>query len=228
MGRLEEAIAAVRRAREIDPLALVVHHLAAWIYFHARRFDEVIEICRKVLDMEPNYVLGYFWLGLACAEKGMHEEALTALRRAADIAQSPAIPGYLGPLGHACACAGLSEEASQCYERLARPGQAFWVDPYHLAVVRVGLGEPDLAFECLEQAYTDRSLYLTIWAKGDPRLDPLRADPRFDDLLRRLGLGPRRAGWLGPIEIRNSKNQTSPNSHFGFIPRICPPSEATP
>jgi tetratricopeptide (TPR) repeat protein len=143
------------------------------------------------LEMEPNYGLAYFWLGFACTEKGMHEEAVTALRRARELMQ---VPGVMGPLGHACARAGLREEAGQWYERLARAGQSFCVDPYHLALAQVALGESDQAFDSLERAYADRSLWLTIWVKQDPRLDPLRADPRFDDLLRRLGLGPR---WVG-------------------------------
>jgi TolB-like protein/Tfp pilus assembly protein PilF len=190
MGRADEAIAAVRRAQKIDPLALVVHHLAAWVYFHARRFDEVIELCRKALEMEPTYVLCHFWLGLASTEKGIHEEALTALRRMTDIVQAS---NSIGSLGHACARAGLKEAARHCYERLTRPDQPFCVDPYHLAIIQVGLGS-DAAFESLEKAYAERSLFLTIWVKADPRLDPLRADPRFDDLLRRLGPGPR---WVG-------------------------------
>ena len=137
--------------------------------------------------MEPNYGLCHLWLGLACTEKGMHEEALTALRRAREIMQ---VPINLGFLGHACARARIREEAKQLCEQLARPSQTFCVDPYNLALVHVGLGEIEQAFESLERAYAERSLFLTIWAKADPRLDPLRADPRFDDLLRRLGLSP--------------------------------------
>jgi len=140
--------------------------------------------------MEPNYAVCYFWLGLGHSERGMHEEALAAFRTVGEVAQAPAIPSWLGYLGHAYARAGLREEARQCYERLALPDQAFYVDPYHLALVQVGLGECDRAFESLEKSYSDRSLWLTIWANTDPRLDPLRADPRFDDLLRRLGLSP--------------------------------------
>jgi tetratricopeptide (TPR) repeat protein len=185
MDRVEEAVTSVRRAREIDPLALVVHHFAAWAYFHARRFDEVIELCRKAFDMEPNYAVCLFWLGVACTEKGMHAEALTALRKAMETLQGPV---SIGILGHACARAGLTEEAESLYERLARPGEAFCVDPYHAATIEVGLKKFDKAFEYLEMAFAERSLFLTFWAKADPRLDPLRTDPRFHDLLRKLNL----------------------------------------
>jgi tetratricopeptide (TPR) repeat protein len=185
MGMAEEAITSVRRAREIDPLALIVHHFAAWGYFHARRFDEVMELCRKALDMEPNYGVCLIWLGLACTEKGMHREALAALRRAMEMLQGPV---SVAMLGHACARAGLTEEAESCFERLALPGRAFCVDPYHIATVEVGLKKFDKAFEYLETAFAERSLFLTFWAEADPRLDPLRADPRFDDLLRKLNL----------------------------------------
>jgi eukaryotic-like serine/threonine-protein kinase len=188
MGRPDEAVAEIRRAQEIDPLALVVHHFAAWVYFHAHRFDEVIETCRKALEMEPNYGISRLWLGFACTEKGLHEEALNALQRARELLQG--IPVVVGSLGHAYARGGFEEEARQYYERLAHAGQTFHLDPYHLAIVQIGLGELEQAFESLERAYAERSLFLTIWAKADPRLDPLRANPRFADLLRRLGLPP--------------------------------------
>ncbi len=111
MGRLDEAVTAVRRALDSDPLSLVLHHHAAWIYFLARRYDEAIEQCRKALQMEPNYPLCQAWLGLACTERSMHREALTALQQARENLQD--VPFAIGGLGHAYARAGFREEARQ-------------------------------------------------------------------------------------------------------------------
>jgi tetratricopeptide (TPR) repeat protein len=82
MGRSDEAIALIREAQQIDPLSLVVFHHAAWVHYHARRYDEAIAYCREALEMEPNYPLCAIWMGLAYTEKGMHGEAVTALQRA--------------------------------------------------------------------------------------------------------------------------------------------------
>jgi len=144
-----------------------------------------VELCRKALDMEPNYGVCLLWLGVACTEKGTHKEALTALRRAMEMLQGPV---SVAMLGHDYARAGLREEAESCFERLDRQGQVFCVDPYHIATIEVGLKKCDEAFEYLETAFAERSLFLTFWAKADPRLDPLRTDPRFNDLLHKLNL----------------------------------------
>jgi TolB-like protein/Flp pilus assembly protein TadD len=192
MGRCDEAIAAICRAQEIDPLSLVLHHHAAWVYWHARRYDEVIACCREALEMEPNFALCTLWLGVACTEKGMHEEAVTSLRKAQEGLM--AVPVAIGFHGHACARAGRKAEAEDLLQQFVKPGQPFYADPYHVSLIQVGLGEFELALDSLEKAYRERSLFLTCWAKRDPRLDPLRAYPRFDNLLRQIGVGTDRSG----------------------------------
>lgn len=191
MGRCDEAIAGICRAQEIDPLSLVLHHHAAWVYWHARRYDEVIACCREALEMEPNFALCTLWLGVACTEKGMHEEAVTSLRKAQEGLM--AVPVAIGFHGHACARAGRKAEAEDLLQQFVKPGQPFYADPYHVSLIQVGLGQFELALDSLEKAYRERSLFLTCWAKRDPRLDPLRAYPRFDNLLRRIGVGTDRS-----------------------------------
>jgi len=187
MGRSDEAIALVREAQQIDPLSLVVLHHTAWVHYHARRYDEAIAYAREVLEMEPNYSLSSIWLGLAYTEKGMHGEAVTALQRAREGLIN--VPFAIGFLGHACARAGRRAEAEGLLRQLVKPGQRFSCDPYQESLIQVGLGEFEQALDSLEKAYQERSLSLACFAKCDPRLDPLRVNPRFDDLLRMIGVG---------------------------------------
>jgi tetratricopeptide (TPR) repeat protein len=137
--------------------------------------------------MEPNFPLCAIWLGLAYTEKGMHGEALTALQKAREGLIN--LPFAIGFHGHAYARAGRRAEAEDLLQQLVKPGQPFYVDPYYVSLIQVGLGEPERALDSLEKAYQERSLCLTCWAKCDPRLDPLRVYPRFDDLLRLIGVG---------------------------------------
>jgi TolB-like protein/DNA-binding winged helix-turn-helix (wHTH) protein/Flp pilus assembly protein TadD len=184
MGRAEEAITAIWRAQQIDPLSLLIFHHAAWVHIQARRHSEAIEQCRRALELEPNYPWAHLWLGLACTETGVHAEALTALERAVEILGK--VPFAEAALAHALARAGRHSEAAHCLDRLANVDQLY-VDPYHLSLIYTGLGRLDQAIECLEKSYRDGSMWLAMWAKLDPRIDPLRGDRRFDDVLRHLG-----------------------------------------
>jgi serine/threonine-protein kinase len=187
MGHHEQAITAIRKAQKLDPVSLVIHHHSAWVYIHARRYDDAIEQCRRAFEMDPNYSLGHVWSGIAHSQKSMHEEALILLTKAREFLGG--VPFSVAALAHAFATAGRRDQANELLEQLTAPNQRYYVDPYHLAVVYAGLGEPERVFECLEASYRDRSMWLTCWLKPDPRLDPVRADRRFSDLLHRLGVG---------------------------------------
>jgi serine/threonine-protein kinase len=183
-GRFEEAIEAIQTAKKLDPLSLVIHQHAAWVYIHARRYDTAIEECRKALEIDPNYPLGHFWMGVALTQKSMHEQAMTTLEKARGFVD---IPFAAAALAHAYAASGRRNDAETLLQELTTSHEQNFVDPYHLAVVHAALGEPDRVFDLLELAYQDQSIWLTCWLKGDPRLDPVRSDPRFSDLLRRIG-----------------------------------------
>ena len=187
MGRSDEAIALIREAQQIDPLSLVVLHHAAWVHLHARRYDEAIIHCREALEMEPNYPLCTFWLGIAYTEKGMHEEALAFFQKTRKDGLD--VHFVIGAQGHAFARAGRRTEAEDLLRQLANSGQPLCRDSYQESVIQVGLGEFEQALDSLEKAYQERSLCLACWTKCDPRLDPLRVYPRFDDLLRLIGVG---------------------------------------
>ena len=185
-GRLDEGLAHMRRAQELEPLSVVLHHHAAWILWLARRDDDALEECRKAHELDPSFPLPYMWSGLAYEQKSMHEESIGALRKGCELWGGN--PICVGSLAHACAAAGRRDETQQLLRQLEERSQQRYVEPYAMALIHAALGEVDHVFEWLERAYEDRSIWLTTLVKCDPRLDPLRSDPRFRDLLRRMRL----------------------------------------
>ncbi len=185
MGRLEEAVAELRSALELDPLNLVINaNLGAILYFQ-RAYDSAIEQCRKTFELEPNYYFTYWVLGRAYEQKGMPEEAVAALEKSAVL--SGGAPLTLGTLGHAYAACGRVEEARQLLSQLEEKSKTCYVPSIAPSVVLQGLGEKDHTLDRLEQALEERSGFL-IWYNVDPRFDPLRADPRFQAIMRKVGL----------------------------------------
>jgi serine/threonine protein kinase/Flp pilus assembly protein TadD len=186
LGRCEEAVDTMRKAQQLDPLSLVIHQHSAWVNIQARRYDDAIAQCRRAFEIAPDYSLCHFWSGFAYTQMSMHQEAIRELLRARELLDG--IPFSVAALAHAYVLAGQSEEARQLLTQLEAPGQTYYVDSYNLAVVHAALGDTDRAFDSLETAYRDGSLWLSCWARCDPRLDPLRSDARFGSLLRRLGV----------------------------------------
>ena len=184
-GRMEEAIAEVNRAQELDPFSLAISAQRGFLLENARRYDEAIEQLRRVLAMDQNYYPALWFLGHTYAASGRFHEAVEASEKAA--ALSGRSPGALGFLGLAYGLAGRKEEANQVLKELLELQRRRYVSPPALANVYIGLGNKDQAFFWLEKAYQDRSKYM-VWLKMFPLLDPLRSDPRLDDLQRRIGL----------------------------------------
>ena len=127
------------------------------LYPGARRYDDAVEQCRKALELDPNYSLGHFWLGLACSQKSMHNEALTSLKTARGLLGN--IPYSIAGLAYAFARVGQRPEAEELLQEVAA-FQRYYVDPYNLAIIHAGLGECDRVFDDLEKAYRDRSMWL--------------------------------------------------------------------
>ena len=184
-GRLEEGIREVNRAQELDPFSLAISAQRGFILENARRYDEAIEQLRRVIAMDPNHYPAYWYLGHTYAADGQFNEAIAASERAA--ALSGRAPGSLGFLGLAYGLAGRKDEANKVLKELLELKRRRYVSPPALANVYIGLGDKDQVFFWLEKAYQERSNYMA-WLKVFPLHDPLRSDPRFDDLLRRIGL----------------------------------------
>ncbi|HYW71565.1 MAG TPA: protein kinase [Pyrinomonadaceae bacterium] len=185
MGRTDEGLAQAKISQQLDPLNQEHTSVYGWELYLVRRYDQSIEQHRKAIELEPNYWPGYSWMGHALAQQGRSAEAITAFQKAVSIESVIAEP--LMGLGRAYGISGKKDEARKVFVELNDRSKHPYVSPYLMADMYAGLGDKDQAFASLEKAYDERSWYLTQ-LKLDPELDPLRADPRFADLARRLGL----------------------------------------
>jgi DNA-binding winged helix-turn-helix (wHTH) protein/Flp pilus assembly protein TadD len=187
MGRLEEAIAETRRARQLDPLSPVFNAFVGGALYFARRYDEAIEECRKTIDLHPDFGVAHWYLGRAYLQKGRHQEALVELQEAVTL--SGGSPLMKGTLGVGFALAGDRAAAEAALAELEKLRTESYASALDLADIHVALGDPERAFRWLDQAASERSFHL-IYLKVWPELDPLRPDPRFRALILRLGLEP--------------------------------------
>ncbi len=192
LGRLPEALPYFEKARRLDPLDPMTYRVEGYSYFMAHKYDEAVEQYRKCLELEPDQIT-YFGLVLALAEKGDYATAIAGAEKATKLDSSPLL---LTGLASAYARAGRRADSYRLLRRLEEiakvqgPAPAWheahaqYVCPYEVAGVCAQLGDKDKAFEWLGKAYQSRScLY---WLPQDPRLDSLRSDPRFQELLHRL------------------------------------------
>jgi tetratricopeptide (TPR) repeat protein len=186
-GRHEEALAEAKRAQQLDPLSLVSSAGFASTLYHARHYDQAIEQERKILELDDLFAPAHWLLGLAFEQKAKFEEAIAEFQKATTLDAYPIF--YPAALAHAYGVAGQRGEARAVLAKLANLSKTRDIAWYEIAVVYAGLGEKDKTLAMLETAYKRRDSHLN-GLKVDPRLDTLRSDPRFQDLLRRMGLPP--------------------------------------
>jgi tetratricopeptide (TPR) repeat protein len=184
MGRYSEATARIKRALELDPLSLIINTGLGRVLHNARQYDQSIEQLRKTIDMEESFGEAHFQLGLAYESKRMYPEAIREFERSIAIFQDPTMIAWIGRVH---AVSGRRREAEAILDRLIDASGRQYVSPYLVAMIYAGMGEKDRAYEWLERMYEDRSYYV-IWLKVDPIFDPLRAETRYLNLLRRIGL----------------------------------------
>ena len=184
-ARNQEALAEIKLAQRLDPLSLIINANVGWCLYLGRDYDQAIEQLQKALELDPNFPAAYEYLGQAYLEKGMYEEAIATLRKAMSLSRNEA--SLKSELGNAYAAAGKKEAAIQILHDLLVQSSRTYVSPYDIAFVYAGLGDKDKLFQWLNKAAEDRSTALAE-IKVHPRFDKLRKDPRFQDLLRRLGL----------------------------------------
>jgi eukaryotic-like serine/threonine-protein kinase len=184
-GRYPEAVAAARGALERNPVSASMSHTLAVQLALSRQYDAAIEECRRTLDLDPNFGLAYDVMAANFVAKGRFREALSSIQKAT--ALSPGNVISRATLGYVLANLGQRQEALQILEQLAASSQQRYTPAQAFAIVYTGLGDKDQAFAWLDKAYEERSNRLA-YLKVEPTWDLIRSDPRFDELLRRIGL----------------------------------------
>jgi len=185
MGRHDEAIAKIKTGQELDPLSLIINVAVGWACYHAREYDEAVEQLLRTVDLDPNYPVTYWILGLLHRKMGRYDLAIAEGEMSVKL--SGGSPLMRAALAHTYGVAGRTTEASQMLDDLTKLAKQKYVAPYFLAGIHIGLGENDRAIEYLEKAHEEHSNWL-IYLHMDPSMDSLREDTRFQDLLGRVGL----------------------------------------
>ena len=183
VGKLDEAVAAMKRAEQLDPLSARVSADLGMAYYGARQYDRAIEQERKTLRLEPEFATSYWIMGMSNEQKGALADATAAYERALKL--RPGSPNYLASLARSYALAGKTSEARRVLNGLLHSPQP--VSPFFIALVYTATGQKDSAFRWLDSSIVERSGSVR-YLKIEPRLDPLRSDPRFNELLLRVGL----------------------------------------
>ena len=186
-GRTEEAIGEAKRALETDLLSLIINALVGWVFYHARQYDQAIKHHRETLEIDADFVPSHLFLGQAFEQMGRFDEAIAEFQKAIHL--SGGSTQIVAALGHTYAVSGNRDGAMRILEELEQLSKQRYVRPLDIAFVYAGLNQKDQAIEWLEKAYEERSCNL-VYIRIDPRLDPLRSDPRFQDLLRRMNFPP--------------------------------------
>ena len=185
VARFDEGIQEIKRAQELDPLSPIINASVGWFLYYARRYDQAIDEGRKAVALDGNSMMAHFFLGQAYLLKGMQTEAIADLEKAVRL--SPEEPGSLAVLAQAYSRAGKKSEAAQTLKQVLELSKRVYVPPYNIAEAYIAIEDKDHAIEWLEKAYREHSPDL-VGLKTEPRLDPVRSDARFADLVRRVGL----------------------------------------
>ena len=185
MGKHAEVMARMKKGQELDPLSLIINVAVGWAFYNDRRYDEGIEQLRRTVELDPNYPVTYWILGLLLRKTGCYDLAMTEGEKGVKL--SSGSPLMRAALAHTFAAAGRTTEAVQTLDELTELAAHRYVAPYFIAGIHVGLGANERAIEYLEKAYEEHCHWL-IYLHIDPSMDGLREDPRFQNLLRRVGL----------------------------------------
>ena len=183
LGRTTEGNAEMRLAQQLDPMNPQINTDLNLPYFCARQFEQSMSESRKALALFPNFFLPHMTLGQVLIETGDYAEGIQELEKAKALDGTPTT---IGTLGYGFAKVGRKDEARKVIADLKGQSKTRYVAPYWYAVIHAPLGEKDEALAALEQAYRERSWWI-CWMKTDPKMDSLRSDSRFTDLMRRIG-----------------------------------------
>ena len=185
MGRFPEAMAEIRLALELDPLSLIINSILGVILIFARRFEQARDQLSKTLEIDADFMLALIWLAETHLFTGHPDQAIQEFQRALRV--DPAMTYALAGLGWAQALAGQTNSARETLERFQEISQTRYVSRVHWAQVHLGLGEIERVFELYTDAYALRDPFL-LWLKIAPHFDRLRPEPRFQEMLGRMGM----------------------------------------
>ena len=183
MERFAEAHEQIRLAQELEPLSLSINVSMGLPFYWSRQYDQAIEQFKKTIEMDQSFALAHVLLGQAYMQQGLHDEAIAELQTAKQLDDTTQVEGLLG---YAYAIAGRRSEADEILGDLETLSARRYVSPYLRALIYAGLDDKAHAFQWLDKAYEERNEWL-VWLKVDPKLDSLRSELRFADLLRRVG-----------------------------------------
>lgn len=185
LGRHEEAIDRVRLAEPSDPLNLTVKAVVGMVYFYARRFDQAVEQLQKTVELDPGIALVRWVLGWAYEQRGEYSKAIQEIQVAMSLSGSSLV--FAGFLSYVHARSGNRDEAQKILDELNEASKRKHVGAGYMALIHAALGDKGKALDWLERGYAERDDFLS-YLNVDPRLDTLRWDGRFLDLVRRIGL----------------------------------------
>ena len=187
VGSLDKSLQASRRALDLEPMDVVLLAHMGWHHHHAGNYEQAIAACRGAIELEPGFAMAHTYLGEVCTTVGRYEDAITAFDLALELTEG-GNSDLKGGRGLALALVGRRAEAERALAELAEDAaRSGYASPYYQALIRLALGDAGRAYECLAEAVEIRSRQMT-YIRTDPALAPLRGDPRFADLLRRVAV----------------------------------------
>jgi tetratricopeptide (TPR) repeat protein len=187
VGRRDESVQEMKRAQELDPVSIEINSDLGAVLTFAHRPDEGIRYFKAALEMDQNFIEAHAGLGLAYVLKGELDHAISELERARELSHDR--PDVLGTLGYAEAVAGKTDDAASILAELRATPKENNVSPCYIAEVLVGLGKKEEALAALELAVAQTDVGASS-LKANPIFDPLRSEPRFQNLLIAIGLKP--------------------------------------
>lgn len=183
LGRFDEALVEIEKARELDPLSLAINTGVGHVLYLSRQYDKAIEEYRRAVELDPNFMATHLWFGRPYLEKGMYPEALAELETAVSLSGESTLA--LAMLGHGLASAGQKEEAQQILEKLKERAKSQYVPSYWIAVVYNSFKDKQQVITWMRKAIQERSSWL-VWSNVEPRFAWLREEPEFAALLSEL------------------------------------------
>lgn len=182
MGKFEEAIKMIKRAKELDPLSIIINYVIAQFYHYSGAYDEAMQQFQRALEFDPYFWLTYYGIGTLHCERNNYPEALSVMKKANELSDN--LDYTKAALGYTYAISGDYNNAKIILDELLNKNN---VSSYLLALLHLGIGEKEKVFEYLDRAYDERDTYMTF-IKVDPEFRPIHSDQRFKAILRKMNL----------------------------------------